>query len=138
MKETPEILYDVAIIGGGPAGMMTAGRAAERELKVILLEKNESLGKKLLISGGGRCNLTNAEPDVRAFLSKFKNDSKFLFSTFSQHSVKDTLEFFNNRFRIMTQLGKRVAIRGLHKTRQPKREHHQGDQHADRQQRQRP
>jgi predicted Rossmann fold flavoprotein len=86
------------VIGGGPAGMMAAGRAAERGLNVILLEKNESLGKKLLISGGGRCNLTNNEPDVRAFLSKFKDDGKFLFSTFSQHSVKDSLEFFNNRF----------------------------------------
>lgn len=109
MKSTPETLYDVAVIGGGPAGMMAAGRAAERGLKVILLEKNESLGKKLLISGGGRCNLTNAEPDVRAFLSKFKDDGKFLFSTFSQHSVKDTLDFFHNRFmETKVEEGKRV------------------------------
>ena len=109
MKETVETLYDVAVIGGGPAGMMAAGRAAERGLNVILLEKNTSLGKKLLISGGGRCNLTNAEPDVREFLSKFKDDGKFLFSTFSQHSVTDTLDFFHNRFmETKVEEGKRV------------------------------
>lgn len=63
LPATPKI-YDVAIIGGGPSGMMAAGRAAERGLKVILIEKNDSLGKKLLITGGGRCNVTNA-PDFR-------------------------------------------------------------------------
>ncbi|MEK7157616.1 MAG: NAD(P)/FAD-dependent oxidoreductase, partial [Patescibacteria group bacterium] len=77
------------------AGMMAAGRVAEMGAKVILIEKNESLGKKLLITGGGRCNLTNAEFDTRKFLEKFKGDGKFLFSTFSQFGVKETLEFFH-------------------------------------------
>lgn len=90
-------IYDLAVIGGGPAGMMTAGKAAERGLKVILLEKNPTLGVKLLITGGGRCNVTNAEFDVRTFLSKYKESDKFLFSAFSQFSVKDTLEFFNSK-----------------------------------------
>ena len=90
-----EILYDVAVVGGGPAGMMAAGRAAEMGAKVILIEKNELLGKKLLITGGGRCNLTNAEFDTRKFLEKFKGDGKFLFSTFSQFGVKEALEFFH-------------------------------------------
>lgn len=89
--------YDVAIIGGGPAGMMAAGRAAERGLKVILIEKNDSLGKKLLITGGGRCNVTNAEFDDRTLLAKFKENDKFLFSAFSQFSVKESLDFFNSR-----------------------------------------
>ena len=92
-----EIIYDVAVIGGGPAGMMAAGRAAELGASVILIEKNEKLGKKLLITGGGRCNLTNAEFDNKKFLDKFKDDKKFLFSPFSKFSVKETLEFFNNR-----------------------------------------
>jgi predicted Rossmann fold flavoprotein len=99
MKKATEIsaeIYDVAVIGGGPAGMMGAGRAAERGLKVILVEKNESLGKKLLITGGGRCNVTNAEFDDRTLLAKFKDNDKFLFSAFSQHSVKETLEFFHS------------------------------------------
>ena len=92
-----ESVWDVAVIGGGPSGMMAAGRAAERGAKVILIEKNENLGKKLLISGGGRCNLTNAEFDTRKFLDKFKYSNKYLFSTFSKWNIKDTLNFFNSR-----------------------------------------
>jgi predicted Rossmann fold flavoprotein len=92
----PEI-WDVAVIGGGPAGMMAAGRAAERGLKVVILEKNPGLGKKLLITGGGRCNVTNAEFDTRTLLAKFKDSDKFLFSTFAQHNVKESLDFFHTR-----------------------------------------
>jgi predicted Rossmann fold flavoprotein len=76
---------------------MSAGRSAELGAKVLLLEKNESLGKKLLITGGGRCNVTNAEFDNRKLLEKFKDDGKFLFSAFSQWNVKDTLDFFHKR-----------------------------------------
>lgn len=94
MKQA-EIIYDVVVIGGGPAGMMAAGRVAELGAKVVLIEKNESLGKKLLITGGGRCNLTNAEFDTRKFLEKYKDGGKFLFSAFSQFGVKETLEFFH-------------------------------------------
>ncbi len=90
-------IFDVAVIGGGPAGMMSAGRAGELGAKVILLEKNSSLGKKLLITGGGRCNVTNAEFDNRKFLDKFKDDGKFLFSPFSKWGVKETLDFFHKR-----------------------------------------
>lgn len=97
MKNHYQTNYDVAVIGGGPAGMMAAGRAAELGVKVILIEKNDQLGKKLLITGGGRCNLTNAEFDDRKLLEKFKKNGKFLFSTFSQFSVKETLDFFNTR-----------------------------------------
>lgn len=88
--------YDVAVIGGGPAGMMAAGRAAERGLSVLLLEKNEGLGKKLLITGGGRCNVTNAEMNDRVLLAKFKDSGKFLFSAFSRHGVAESLEFFHS------------------------------------------
>lgn len=87
--------YDVAVIGGGPAGMMAAGRAAELGASVVLLEKNDGLGKKLLITGGGRCNVTNDTPDVRDFLSRLKSKGKFLFSSFSQHAVKESLDFFH-------------------------------------------
>jgi hypothetical protein len=77
--------------------MMAAGRAAERGRSVLLLEKNAGLGKKLLITGGGRCNLTNNKTEVRAMLSKYKGNDQFLFSAFAQFSVKDALAFFNSR-----------------------------------------
>lgn len=96
-KRAEEHVWDVAVIGGGPAGMMAAGRAAERGARVILLEKNASLGKKLLITGGGRCNVTNAELDTRKLLAKFKGSGKFLFSPFSQWAVSESLEFFHAR-----------------------------------------
>lgn len=89
--------YDVAVIGGGPAGLMAAGRAAEKGAKVVLLEQNDALGRKLLLTGGGRCNLTNSQPDTRTFLSKFGVNSKFLFSPFSQFDVQKTRDFFEQR-----------------------------------------
>lgn len=89
--------WDVVVIGGGPAGMMAAGRAAELGRSVLLLEKNHTLGKKLLTTGGGRCNLTNNKTEIRAMLAKYKGSAKFLFSAFSQFSAEDTLAFFNQR-----------------------------------------
>lgn len=89
--------FDVIVIGGGPAGMMAAGRAAGRGLRVALLEKNASLGKKLLITGGGRCNVTNNKATTRALLSKYKHNDKFLYAAFAQQSVADTLDFFHER-----------------------------------------
>ena len=62
-----------------------------------LLEKNATLGEKLLITGGGRCNVTNAVFDTRKFLGKFKDNGKYLFSAFSKWGVRETLEFFNKR-----------------------------------------
>ncbi|MDP2705604.1 MAG: NAD(P)/FAD-dependent oxidoreductase [bacterium] len=90
-------MWDVIVVGGGPAGLMAAGTAARNKAKVLLIEKNETLGQKLLITGGGRCNLTNLQFDNRLFLQKFKNDGKFLFSAFSQWSVRETLNFFQKR-----------------------------------------
>jgi predicted Rossmann fold flavoprotein len=89
--------YDVAVIGGGPAGMIAAGRAAELGASVVLIEKNEGLGKKLLITGGGRCNVTNDTTEPREFLSKLRGKGKFLFSTFAQHAVTESLDFFHKR-----------------------------------------
>ncbi len=89
--------FDVCVIGAGPAGMMAAGHAAMEGASVILLEKNSRPGEKLLITGGGRCNVTNYELDVRTFLKKYKDNDRYLFSAFSQFSTKNTLEFFNKR-----------------------------------------
>lgn len=89
--------FDVVVVGGGPAGMMAAGRAAELGARVALLEKNDKLGKKLLITGGGRCNITNAELDVRKMVSNYGPKGKALFGSFSRFGVEDSLEFFNSR-----------------------------------------
>jgi len=97
MPKHEQSTWDVVVIGGGPAGMMAAGRAAELGANVLLLEKNSTLGVKLLITGGGRCNVTNAELDNRRLLEKFKGRDKYLFSPFSQFAVADTLNFFNSR-----------------------------------------
>jgi hypothetical protein len=88
--------WDVIVVGGGPAGMMSAGVAAAAGRKVLLLEKNAVLGKKLSITGGGRCNVTNDTKDVRALLTKYRDADKYLFSAFTKYSVTETLEFFHD------------------------------------------
>lgn len=88
-------MYDIIVIGGGPAGMMAAGRAAELGARVLLLEKNAKLGKKLLITGGGRCNITNAELDVRKMVAKYGPKGKALFGAFSRFGVAEALDFFH-------------------------------------------
>ena len=77
--------------------MMAAARAGERGKRVLLLEKNPHLGKKLLITGGGRCNVTNNKPEVREMLSHYKGAGKFLFSTFAQHGVAESIAWFKER-----------------------------------------
>lgn len=89
--------YDVIVVGGGASGMMAAGRAASRGKNVLLIEKNHRLGEKLRITGGGRCNVTNATYDVHAMLANYKKSADFLFSPFSQFGVQDTFTFFESR-----------------------------------------
>jgi predicted Rossmann fold flavoprotein len=96
MKNNQE-KFDVAVIGGGPAGMMAAGRAAEMGARVVLLEKNESLGKKLLITGKGRCNLTQAQFDLKEMVSQFGKNGKFLFSSLAEFGPREVIKFFEDR-----------------------------------------
>ena len=101
--------FDVAVIGGGPAGLFAAGTAAKNGAGVILLEKNSSVGEKLLIAGKGRCNITNAEEDMQTFISRYGENGKFLYSAFSQFSPADTVEFFNSRgIKTVVERGGRV------------------------------
>ena len=74
--------FDAIIIGAGPAGMMAAIRAAERGRKILLLDRNNFPGRKLLISGKGRCNLTNA-CDIKEFIEKFSQSRDFLRNAFA-------------------------------------------------------
>ncbi len=88
--------YDVIVLGAGAAGMMAAGRAAERGKKVLLIEKNKQLGVKLSITGGSRCNITNAEFDTRTLLSHYGESGQFLFTPFSRFGVTETFSFFES------------------------------------------
>ena len=90
-------IWDVVVIGGGPAGLMAAGISAKNGAKTLLIEKNDVMGKKLLLTGGGRCNLTNSEPDERSFVSKFGKKGGFLFSPLSMFGVEDAIRFFESQ-----------------------------------------
>ena len=83
MKSKGSELWDVIVIGGGASGMMAAISAAENGKRVLILEKNKSLGEKIKITGGGRCNITNAEFNVRTFLKLYGKAERFLHSPFS-------------------------------------------------------
>jgi hypothetical protein len=91
------MIYDLIVIGGGPAGMMAAARAGELGARVLLLEKNNNLGVKLLMTAQGRCNLTNNIQDIRFLISKFGVPGKFLFSAFSSFGPKEVIAFFAER-----------------------------------------
>ncbi len=87
----------IVVIGGGPAGLIAAGRAAEKGARVILVEKNQTVGEKLLLSGKRRCNLTNSEEDMDVFLSKYGPNGKFLYSSFASFGPRETISFFQSR-----------------------------------------
>ncbi|MBE7038505.1 MAG: NAD(P)/FAD-dependent oxidoreductase [Ruminococcaceae bacterium] len=84
----------VAVIGGGPAGMMAASIAAGRGKKVILIEKNNMLGKKLLITGKGRCNITN-NADIEEFFKNVPTNSSFLYSAFYSFTNEKLIALLN-------------------------------------------
>jgi len=107
--KTARDTYDVIVVGGGAAGLMAAGRAASRGRRVLILEKNKQCGEKLKITGGGRCNVTNAEPDTRALLPLYGEAEQFLYSPFSQFGVKDTFTFFEDlNLPLVVEAGKRA------------------------------
>ncbi|OGR69170.1 MAG: hypothetical protein A2081_05300 [Elusimicrobia bacterium GWC2_61_19] len=86
---------DIIVIGGGPAGLMAAGRAGELCAKVILAEKNLRLGRKLLITGGGRCNVTN-NAGIKGFIAAFGANGKFLYRAFSVFSAENLTGFLKS------------------------------------------
>lgn len=98
----------VVVVGGGPAGMMAAIQSAKRGNEVTLLEKNEKLGKKLFITGKGRCNITNA-CDVSDLFSNVISNPKFLYSAFYGFTNEDMVTYLNELgLRTKEERGKRI------------------------------
>ena len=85
---------NVVVIGGGPAGMMSAISSAENGNNVILLEKKERLGRKLLITGKGRCNITSSLP-INEFIQNIPGNGQFLYSAFKNYTNNDIIDFLN-------------------------------------------
>ena len=101
-------MYDVAVIGGGPAGMMAAYRASRRGLKVVLYDPNRQLGRKLRITGKGRCNLTN-NCDVASVMKNIPGDGRFLYSALNRFGPAEIMAFFeSNGVPLKTERGNRV------------------------------
>ncbi|MDG5787754.1 NAD(P)/FAD-dependent oxidoreductase [Evansella sp. AB-P1] len=86
---------DVIVIGGGPAGLMAAVAAGEYGAKVLLIDKGNKLGRKLAISGGGRCNVTN-RAHVEEIIANIPGNGRFMYSPFSNFNNEDIIRFFEN------------------------------------------
>ncbi len=95
-------MYELIVIGGGPAGMLGAATAGKNGLKVALLEKNDALGKKLYITGSGRCNVTNSGI-IDDFPKSVVSNGKFMYSAFAAFS---NLQLIN----LMVSLGVKVKV----------------------------
>ncbi len=103
MGASDDALWDVVVVGGGPAGMTAAGRAAERGLRVILLEKNHVLGRKLVLTGGGRCNITNAVTNRHVLTGKYGKNGVHLHSLFARFGPDETRALFD-RYGLATKV----------------------------------
>ena len=101
-------MKNVVIIGGGAAGLMAAVTSADKGNNVTLIEKNAKVGRKLMITGKGRCNVCN-NCDIDTLINNIPKNAKFLYSAFSTLSPKDLMEFFENRkVPLKTERGNRV------------------------------
>jgi predicted Rossmann fold flavoprotein len=89
------MIYDCIVIGGGPSGLMASVGAASNGARVLLIDKGEKLGRKLAISGGGRCNVTNRLP-VDEIIKHIPGNGRFLYSAFSVFNNEDIISFFES------------------------------------------
>ncbi|MFR9602530.1 MAG: NAD(P)/FAD-dependent oxidoreductase [Rikenellaceae bacterium] len=106
--ETVENTYDVIVVGAGAAGMMAAGTAARNGKRVLLLEKMEKSGRKVRISGRGRCNVTNARP-VDEFTEHVRANAEFFMPAFTAFNNRTTMKFFERMgCKLETERGERV------------------------------
>ena len=88
--------YNTIIIGAGPAGLIAGIVAKQKGEKILILEKNEKIGRKLMITGKGRCNITNYTTDLQKLVNEYRKNEKFLYHAFSEFGVEQTLKFFQD------------------------------------------
>ena len=88
--------YEIAVIGAGPAGIMAAIQASRLKKNVVLIERNNRIGRKILITGKGRCNITNTA-SLDTFIEKFGKQGKFLRSAFSAFFNEELMDFFSSK-----------------------------------------
>ena len=106
-----EMIYDVIVVGAGAAGMMAAGTAARNGMRVLLLEKMEKSGRKVRITGKGRCNVTNARP-AEEFAEHVRSGARFFSVAFAEFNNRSTIRFFDKRgCRLEVERGDRVFQR---------------------------
>ncbi len=93
LKHSPDGVHDVIVVGGGPAGLMACVGAIRAGARTLLIEKGDRLGRKLIISGGGRCNVTNAG-DIDHLVTMIPGNGKFMRGAFAQFSNRDIINLF--------------------------------------------
>lgn len=97
------------VVGGGAAGLMAAGTAANMGVETIVLERNERPARKLMITGKGRCNVTNNCTSLQELISNVPRNGRFLYGAFSRYMPSDVIDFFeNNSVELKTERGNRV------------------------------
>jgi predicted Rossmann fold flavoprotein len=103
------MIADVLVIGAGPAGIMAAITAVKSGAKVILVERNQNIGKKLSITGAGRCNITN-QTDIEEFIRNIPGNGRFLYSVLQNFSPNDLIDFFGKELQVPLKVerGRRV------------------------------
>lgn len=109
MKTLKEAMGKIAVIGGGAAGLMAAGTALRNGADVIIIERNDKLGRKLMITGKGRCNVTNNVTQINELIQNVPVNGRFLYSAFTNYMPQDTMQLFESLgVPLKTERGKRV------------------------------
>lgn len=102
-------MYDTIIIGGGAAGLMAANICKRNGENILVIERNPRPGKKIAITGKGRCNITTFNLELDSLVSSYQHNGKFLYGAFSRFGVQDTLDFFEGLgVKLKVERGKRV------------------------------
>lgn len=114
LENLKEYQLKIIVIGGGPAGMIAAGRAAECGAKVVLLEKKNKLGLKLSLTGKGKCNLTNTEPKIATFIENYGRNGKFLINGFHKYFNSDLIKLLKKLgLQLTEQSGGRIYPKSM-------------------------